>query len=265
MVALGASTAVSAVYAYRVAFDRAYAGTPHSVEHVGVAAAPSATFEDHLDAVLAQLPTTAPTDLSTIQHALRRAGQGDPDGPYGLADEHTRLSLEGLLRSAPHGDAVASPRDAATYLRSLESGYMASIHELISPQKRHSTSFREISTLEAGSNLNMQLHQRIGRSATDAEIARFVTYFNEQSAANPETTVTALTPELDVDGLPVFVNGEQQYSDVQRTTSGGIDVDGVAAMFVGSDPALRQEAQAYSTLRYADALACAIQPPLDDC
>lgn len=265
VIALVVSTALGAVYAYRVAFDRAYASTPHSVEHVGVAAAPAATFDDHLHAVLAQLPTTAPTDLSVIQHALRRAGQGDPDGPYGLADEHTRHSLETILRSAPHDDAVASPKDAATYLRSLESGYMASIHELVSPQTRQDTSFRETGPLEASNDLNRYLHPRIGRTATGAEIARFVTYFNEQSAANPETTVTELTPELDEDGLPVYVDGEQQYSDVQRTTSGGIDIEGAVTMFIGDDRALREEAQAYATLGYADAFLCTIQSPLDDC
>lgn len=265
MVALVSSTAVGSMYAYRIAFDRAYANTPHSVEHVGVAAAPTATFDDHLDAVLTQLPTMAPPDLGVIQHSLHRAGLGVPDGSYGLADEHTRVSLEGIFRSVPHDDAVASPSDAAAYMRSLESAYMASIHELVSPQTHRSTSYHEIGPLDASGDLNHYLRPKIGRSATDAEIARFVTYFNEQSVANPEVTVTVMTPEIDVDGLPVYVNGVQQYSDVQRTTSGGLIVEGVVAMFISSDPALRQEAQAYSIVTYTDALMCAIQSPLDDC
>jgi hypothetical protein len=265
MVALIASTVVASLHAYRVAFNRAYEVTPHSVEHVGVAAAPTATIDDHLDAVLAQLPTMTSPELGAIQHALHRAGLGAPDGPYGLADEHTRVSLESVLRSVSPNDAVASPKEAATYLRSLESGYMASIHELISPRILRNTTSQEISILDAGNHLDRHLRPRIGRSATGTEVARFVTYFNKQSAANPETTVTELTPELDVDGLPVFVNGEQQYSDVQRTTSGGVTIEGTVAMFINSDATLRQEAQAYSILEYTDAFMCGIQSPLDDC
>jgi hypothetical protein len=264
LVAVGA-TAVGAVQAHRVAFERAYVSTPHGVEHVGVAPPPAATQDDRINAVLDQLAGMAADEVATIQHALHRAGLGAPDGTYGTVDDHTRLALAGALHAASRENGIATPKEFVTYLKDEQKDYFASIADSLSIRTEKNSVHDEIDTLRASSDLEVYLRPRIGRDPTSDEVARFVSYFNAASASDPLVTVTRKKPTLDEDGLPVFVDGKEQYSDIQTTTSGGVDVGSVVAEFVADDQQLRDEAAAYAYVGYGNALMCAIGSPTDDC
>lgn len=251
--------------ARQTAYERTYAVSPRTVEHVGIADPPEATVDDHVGAILNDVFATDPTQLASLQHALRRAGIVETVDHFGVPDQPTRAVLEQILRALAAQGAVPSPSNFAEYLDAEQATYLASIAPLVTPHDERSETHQQITALEARSQLDDYLYSQIGRRVSDPEVSRFVICFNAQSASNPEVTVTTFTPAVDDDGLPIFVDGVQQYVDTATTTTGGVGVDGALSAFAESDSAIHQEVLAYRYIGYGNALGCAIQSPLTKC
>ncbi|GIG21744.1 hypothetical protein Cch01nite_24680 [Cellulomonas chitinilytica] len=219
---LAAGTAWGASYTREAAYEQAYDATPHTVRHVAQAEPPAATADDHANAALATLYATDPAKLSTLQHALRRAGMLETIRNDGIPDQNTLDAIEAPLRAFSTADGAAAPATLAQFIKERQVEYLASIAHLVQPHTERHESHTEISESVARAQMWDIWRQNLGRAPTDAEVTDYMNDYNAASAANPEVTETEYVPAVDEDGLPVYIDGQQQYVSTTTTSSGGI-------------------------------------------